>query len=147
MAIHKNIYYFAGIIDGEGCFCIFRNGDKYRLSLSVTNTSLVLVNWLQSNFGGYAYKRKLHNPLWKERYEWVLPMQQIDSVLKSLRSKLVVKNEQLEVAKRFRATFPKKGQFRNISPAILKIRQDCKRKMNELNKKGNPSVETLYEAP
>ncbi len=143
MTMLKDIWYFAGIIDGEGCFCIFKTKGQYRLILSVTNTSLVLVNWLQSHFGGKVYKRRLHNPRWKERYEWVMPMYDVDPILKSLKGVLVIKREQLEIATEFRKTFEGKRTYFRLDDKRRGIRERCWKRMRELNKKGNPSVETI----
>ena len=153
MAIHKHVQYFAGIIDGEGCFCISKArykkdhaNDTYRLVLSVTNTSLVLINWLYSNFGGLIYKRKVYNPKWKQRHDWIMPMNRMDNLLEDLKGKLIIKSKQLDVAIKFRSTFSEETTGKKISPEILKIRGDCRNEMNRLNKKGNASVETIYGA-
>lgn len=139
----KHIYYFAGIIDGEGCFSISKFKNGYRLVLSVSNTSLVLIHWLYNSFGGLIYQRKSYNDKWKTRYEWIIPMYKIDNILVVLKNCLIVKNPQLKVAIKFRSTF-KKGKFRKLTPEILSIREKCRIEMKELNKKGNLSVTTIH---
>jgi hypothetical protein len=72
--------YLAGIFDGEGCAHIaevdMHNTDKYvskgyRVDIHITNTSVALVKWLVSNFGGVYYTVDMKNPNWKTAYRWV----------------------------------------------------------------------------
>lgn len=57
------IAYLAGIIDGEGCFCIQRPGGKtHTLRLFVMNTFKPLIDYLYKTYGGYQYSRKKKNP-------------------------------------------------------------------------------------
>lgn len=72
--------YLAGLIDGEGCFSAWKYWNdnrtdcqpyyQYSCRVTITNTSLALMKWLITNFGGSyrcAYpETKKH----KARYEW-----------------------------------------------------------------------------
>ena len=129
--------YFAGIIDGEGCFNIGCRGKKtYTLRLFVMNTSKPLIDYLHTNFGGWKYSRQRENKKWKIRHEWFVDRQVIDEILPLIHPFLIVKKEACEVAMDFRKTFPKVRTYHKIPDEVLCIREDCHHRMQILNKKG-----------
>ena len=64
--------YTAGIIDGEGCICIFRYDarkvkTRFGLTITVDNTNEWLCQWLKFNWGGYVTAQQgtdNKSPLW-----------------------------------------------------------------------------------
>jgi hypothetical protein len=56
-----DLAYMAGIIDGEGSIGFYKNYINtihewhYNTRLSITNTDLALINWLQDTFSGKIY--------------------------------------------------------------------------------------------
>jgi hypothetical protein len=75
--------YLAAMIDGEGFISLSKsklpakNGSgyitaapRYRLVVSVTGTSEVLMKWLTEHFGGSWSRDKSQNPKWKPRCSW-----------------------------------------------------------------------------
>lgn len=102
--------YAAGLIDGEGCICIYRkkirNGKyagilkNYHLQVIVTQKDGKIIDWLLGNFGGSVY---LH---WKGTntgysHEWVLNYQKAAKFLKQILPFLIHKKTQAEIAIRF----------------------------------------------
>lgn len=74
MWIEADIAYLAGIIDGEGSILIVKGSLKGRVtwnsSISIANSSLDLLEWIQSVFGGAL--RHTRTPMGKKFYilEW-----------------------------------------------------------------------------
>ena len=129
--------YLAGIIDGEGCFCIQNPGGKtHTLRLFVMNTFKPLIDYLYKTDGGFQYSRNVEDPRRKIRHEWFIDTHIVDEILPLLRPFLIVKKEQLEVAIEFRKTFPKKRSYHRVPNEFILIREDCHRRMRILNKKG-----------
>lgn len=129
--------YMAGIIDGEGCFCIQRPGGKtHTLRMFVMNTSKQLIDYLYKTYGGFQYSRKKENSTWKIRHEWFVDRYVIDELIPLLLPYLIVKKEHAQIAIEFRKTFPKVRGYRNIPKDLVSIREDCHRRMQVLNKKG-----------
>ena len=130
-------WYFAGIMDGEGCININlnRKRNEYRLRLSVTNTSIELMEWLKHNIGGYYYHRKKQKPSYKEKYEWCIYASNIQKhVVLMLKNKLVIKPKQLDIALKFLSTIKYTGGKK--TPEIFLIREKLWNEMKILNGKG-----------
>jgi hypothetical protein len=62
------IGYLAGLIDGEGSLSVDK--DYNMCSIFIANTSMLLVDWLQKNFGGHICKFKKRRDNWSESYRW-----------------------------------------------------------------------------
>ena len=73
--------YLAGLIDGEGCISISKQVNNYNnrgrsdyiqygFRISVTNTSLKLMKWLISTFGGVYYTKREATKKHSTSYEW-----------------------------------------------------------------------------
>lgn len=95
--------YFAGIIDGEGSFSIVKyveNGRlRYRLRLYVTNANKPLMDWATERFGGRVYART--KPTGTVVYQWHCRDSLAREVIAGVRSHLIVKAEQAEIADEF----------------------------------------------
>ena len=53
------VAYIAGLIDADGCLSINKVGEgRYAPSLSFVNTSTVLIELVQKEFGGFIHKKK-----------------------------------------------------------------------------------------
>jgi hypothetical protein len=95
---NKNkLSYLAGIIDGEGNIRIRRSfekeGWKFQISLSVSNTNPLLVDWLVSNFGGRVYKRQ-RKMNWKPSLDWEISCVKAYLILKKVYPFLLLKKKQ-----------------------------------------------------
>lgn len=68
-----DLVYMAGIIDGEGCITSsgVNSRGNGRVWMSIVNTDMRLMSWIQSTFGGSICERK-HQPGRKIAYQWTL---------------------------------------------------------------------------
>jgi hypothetical protein len=77
--------YCAGIIDGEGSILLAKSGTTRHPAISVTNTSLPMLEFLRSLFGGSIRKQKTYKPHHKEAWVWGVSYQRamhmIDCIL------------------------------------------------------------------
>ncbi len=100
--------YAAGIIDGEGTIGIWKearsrnsSGYRFRIALEVSNTKEQLIDWFAEQFGGFKAKSNKgndkHQPLWK----WRCTTSEIPFVLAKIEPYLLIKQNQLQLAKRF----------------------------------------------
>lgn len=64
-----DLAYFAGILDGEGCFSInLTHHGGFTIAITITNTDRSLLANLQSKFGGKIYSEKFRNRRWKRSF-------------------------------------------------------------------------------
>jgi len=116
----KDIVYLAGIIDGEGYIGIVKYKTKpyvsdytFTLRLTVTNTNLILMNWIQLNFGGTVHKhapRDTH-PNHRITYTWRIGCSKATSILRKVYPYLIVKQSEAKLAIKFQK------QMKNYGPA------------------------------
>lgn len=93
--------YIAGFVDGEGSISIYRRAkDTYTPYLSVSNTNLEVLEYINHVLGdtGYLIKMKMPNPkhktAWKLRFDSV----KCNAILKLLLPYLRLKHRQAEMA-------------------------------------------------
>jgi len=92
--------YLAGIVDGEGSICQrARGGHWYSLRMSITNTDLCLIQWVQERIPGQVYPGG-RSPLSKRPcYRWdIMDLATIYALAQILRPYLIVKKCQATVA-------------------------------------------------
>ncbi len=104
--------YLAGIIDGEGCIGVVRKKTPhcFDIRLTIANTSVELLEWVQNRCGGLFYEAKHtykkgdeHDPRrdisrWKPRRCVIFTNQRARSVLYSVGKYLVIKKAQCSLA-------------------------------------------------
>ena len=143
----KAVYaYTAAAIDGEGTITIGRseyeqtdrNGQKYpsvgfRAVISVKNTDVRLMKWLQSRFGGQYYREDNSEKKWKDSYQWCHCAENKEQFLLAILPYLVLKREQAKVLLEFL-------RIEKWAKAPTK-RQELYEKIVALNRRGRP-VET-----
>lgn len=133
--------YLAGILDGEGCICLYRakRTDCYHCSLQVMiyNTSLTLMKWLVKNVGGRYYTRSesgYGGKPGKTQYVWhPSGRKNREEFLLGVLPYLVIKVEQAKVA----LEFLRLGE----QTKAPEIREQLVNKCRLLNR-GEESVET-----
>jgi hypothetical protein len=103
--------YLAGIVDGEGCVRAIeckpgkRNkSPRFRVQLTVTNTSERLVNWIHGRFGGNVYVTHQVGQWKATRTCWRIMWSPSSSeeVLRGMLPYLIVKKDQAELCFRLR---------------------------------------------
>lgn len=101
MTNKEKLIYMAGIVDGEGHFWRGNSkngrGEDYTISrIHVTNTNTDLIDWIKTNFGGYAYLKKGGRPRhWLDCYTWSLAGKKAEALALELQPYLIVKKEQV----------------------------------------------------
>lgn len=139
-----DLAYFAGIIDGEGCFCLHRSGarDVFGCDLSVGNTDPRLVQWIHERFGGRISRRQFADKRCKVFYHWHLLSRDLDTVIPAVLPYLVIKKDQAELMLAYRKTIVPRGRGQRnkhtpvMSPAEVLHRHSMHGRMAVLNKRG-----------
>ncbi len=113
------IAYFAGIMDGEGCFFIgnFRKNPKsgaayYQTLLVVSNTDKKLIDWLYNNFGGMVsmYTRKqLPKNARKQVHRWQASGERLKHLCELILPYIVCKKREAEIMLEMRVTYDSRG--------------------------------------
>ena len=129
--------YVAGIIDGEGCIRVNRQGaNRPVVRVHVTNTSKLLVSTLEEWFGGYVWSEdKSYIPNAKLRYVWEVSAIQAEEFLRLVEPYLLLKKEQARIALQIRETMVRRGRT-PVAPDVLARRETLAAELRKLNKKG-----------
>jgi hypothetical protein len=136
--------YFAGLLDGEGCFG-FGNFGKHTFvcRLSMGNTNLRLLSWVKDRFGGTIFPERRSGPgshRWKPVFRWVAAAADLEQIIPAILPYLVGKREQAELVLLYRQTLqpPIKGhRSAPIIPEAVKAeRHRIVNAMAVLNKRG-----------
>ena len=95
-----NYSYFAGLLDGEGHFCIANctngRGEKYKQArIILSNTDKKMVDWIYKTYGGHitTYKAKPERNA-KEYYRWEIVGKKAITLTLFIRPFLITKQEQ-----------------------------------------------------
>jgi hypothetical protein len=136
----------AAYIDGEGCITITTSparGKKaitrnHNLLVTVTNTSVLLFDWITSTFGGRELVANSNHgkPNTKMCYRWMLSEIQSEEVLRRCLPYFIIKGEQARVALAFRNIKKWKYQElrnRRVTPEMLAARDEMYTRMRSLN--------------
>ena len=138
----------SAFIDGEGTIAICKEkprkatySPRYSLSVQVTNTSPLLMVWLESVFGGHAYPvNKGKSPLSRKLVmRWYSSERQAGLILAKCLPYLIVKRAQAEVGLAFMELRSKNWSRKKVSDSTLAIRDQYRTKIQELNA-GRPAM-------
>ena len=139
MHTHDDIVYLAGIIDGEGSLAIDiqkpttdRKTDYYSIRIIIVNTSLNLMNWLESKFGGKVHKRTLVAGR-KQCYQWRIYSFNASKLLQECLPHMIIKKEHAQLIIKFMDT-KKDGWL--VTFEVQEIRRLLYKKIKEINKLG-----------
>lgn len=158
--VHKifdplDLAYMAGIVDGEGCFCIGKMGPryyhrckspKYQSQLRICNTKVELMEWIESRFPnisntlkrGRRFMQKENKIYDRIIYEWIVSGHRLLDISRQILPYLVIKKQQCENIIRFRETFSEKNHYGStvfIEPEKLQVREECYLLNRSLNAK------------
>lgn len=96
----KELAYFAGLSDAEGCFRIQhwkdkRKGrnDNFVISFEIGNRKYSIIHWLLSRFGGSVHYRKPTKKTFSPFAIWSLRSAQLEKILEKMYPYLIVKKE------------------------------------------------------
>ena len=113
--------YIAGIIDGEGSISLIRNckGKNRRPEMSVTNTSLELLQYLHSKCGGRIRTRSPPKQNQNQPYEWKCTGGRLFCVLSQIAPFLKERNKVKRAAlllNEYHGVTPRNGKY---TPEVL----------------------------
>jgi hypothetical protein len=113
----------AGIIDGEGCICVYgrpgRVGKKgvraLALIINVVNTDPRMPLKMCEIFGGHTGRatERRGNPRRRPITQWIITGKPAGSVLVAIRPYLIIKAEQADIALAYAETIGHGGQLRD----------------------------------
>ena len=142
----------AAFIDGEGSIFIIKQKRKnrfsatYRVGLNVTNTSIKLMDWLKSTFGGNDYIHENPAKKWKTVYEWRSNGIDAYRILSKVEKYLIIKPEQAKIALEFWYETQREQQVGLKKSLWAEKRQEgYYRQMKKLNGKGIVEYEKQIE--
>jgi hypothetical protein len=137
----KDLAYFAGIIDGEGCFCLHNHGThRFGAQLQVGNTDPRLLEWIQSRFGGSVNMErrtnKAHKPVWR----WIAHVDNLTELITAILPFLIVKRDQADLMLAYRRTLAPKistGRSTTKTPeSVKRERSQIHLQLSTLNRRG-----------
>lgn len=137
---HDRVY-LAGSVDGEGCITIsikrskadpYRGGSCLTPLVSISNCSLLLMDWLNEHVAGCTLKTHSNDPVRKDSYTFqITRLLDVKSLLEQILPHLVVKRKQAELVLEF-CNVHLKDKWSNYNPRLFEIAKEVRK----LNKKG-----------
>ncbi len=130
--------YFAGIIDGEGCFTLTRPSRQRfgGLRMQVGNTDPLLMQWIHNRFGGslsLEQRRQVqHRPVWR----WVAAAADLETLIPRLIPYLITKKRQAELTLAYRATLNSVStsrRGRGVGRSTVRVSDDVARQREEIH--------------
>ena len=130
----KAATYLAGFFDGEGCFCIVKNGSYFQLKAFVTLTDLGLLEWCRQATGlGHIYKLESGAAHHAQQWQWHCAGEETKCLASNLLPYLKLKQEHAQLALDF-PIISHKGK--PVKRPLSRLGQVVAReRMQELNKK------------
>jgi hypothetical protein len=134
--------YFAGVLDGEGCFTIHQQGRGHiaGTAIHVGNTDLRMLQWIQERFGGNVAFERRQNPAHAKVWRWTSHVGNLEAIIIAVLPYLVIKREQAELLLAYRKTLaPPISGHRSagiISDDVKSERQRILSAIGVLNKRG-----------
>ena len=134
--------YLAGIIDGEGCFCLHRRRGTLigSTQLQIGNTDLRLLQWVSQHFGGSVKLEKRQNLHHKPVWRWTSTAEALETLTRAVLPFLIVKREQAELLLAYRATVAVSGaewiRSRGTPAHIREERERIHERISRLNRRG-----------
>jgi hypothetical protein len=137
----KELAYLAGIIDGEGSFCLHNFGThRFGSGLAIGNTDLRLMEWIHSHFGGVVRAERRTSAKWKQIWRWTAKASEIEAITRAVLPYLIVKRQQAELLLAYRATVAPvvntKSSTNDTSHEVKQERFRIHTELRALNKRG-----------
>lgn len=145
--------YAAGLVDGEGCIGITRNGKYYepRIDVGMTAKALPLLQALHARYGGNLYLWRKRTEKWDDVWRWCIYQRAVlRGALNAWLPHLVLKKPQAEKVLEFIVLLDKvasmpayskgfKGRHVVWTPEYKQEAVVLHAQLKELNRKGPPS--------
>lgn len=136
--------YLAGFVDGEGCFHIGKakasNQSGYHPTLTVCNTNIKVLEYIQTIFGGTLQVLPYKNyPKWKPRGVLAWSSTNMRKVITMILPFLVIKKEHAEIVLGLQATKLNRneaGRSKKLNYSTRLFRAEARKRLTELNYRG-----------
>lgn len=129
--------YIAGIVDGEGCLCIEKytrnNSNAYVACLTVANSRICLINWLNKQIPAEIIERHYTKKNWNTGYTYRLrKVESLKLLLVNILPYLLIKSTQAELLLELIKITPVSGKHTN--DIIKKRKEEIFQEIHRLNK-------------
>lgn len=119
-----DLAYAAGLFDGEGCIYLQRKKTYFYLTINLSSTSLILLQWWTEKFKGigtiYNVTTPSRSPRWRPSYRWFAHTRQAAQVLQLIEPFLIQKQQEAKVALQFQ----ERRSFSNNRKQGLELRRE-----------------------
>ncbi len=136
----------AAYIDSEGTIRITSHArfhgrgssPRHYLSVIVTNTDVLLMQWLKDNFGACVFEvtRPQNN---RRIFRWMANSRQAETIIRGCLPYFIIKRRQADVALAF-ANLPVNRRGVKVSPETLAVREGFRQQMKQVNSTGNSPI-------
>ena len=127
--------YLAGIVDGEGTVTLSRNhrNEMPCPVVSVSNTSLPLLKWIQKRAGGIITSKNTRKPHHAVSYVWRLRHDKAIWILNEVKKYLIVKRKHADlITQEYKKVTHRAGKY---TPLLLQKKNDLIQKIRKLNQR------------
>lgn len=134
----NNLYWFAGLWEGEGSVSIIRNGKYYKLQVCMTHTDEEIIDLFIKEFGGTKVRSdRSHMSNHKDSFKWSLVTKQAEHFIKSIYPYIQSGKEKqiMDLAMQFQSQ--KLAGGREATDEYRQRQYEYYLKAKELNKRGN----------
>lgn len=149
------IAYFAGIMDGEGCFFIgnfsrnkITGTPYYQTLLTVSNTDKRLIDWLFNTFGGMVSKytrKQLPKNSRKEVHRWQASGERLKHLCELILPYIVCKKRETEIMLEMRQTYDSRHfTDHNLDQATLSVRKRLFDEIRTLHTRSGSIINPKY---
>ena len=135
--------YLAGLIDGEGSIGIDNHGGirSPSIRITLTNTDANMLAELKAIWGGWLSARRKRKLGWKSVADLIWAGKPASKVLRAIEPYVKAKRKQCQLALQFNETVSS-SYTRGVPLKVQTYRQELRRKMLELNKRGSQTAPT-----
>jgi hypothetical protein len=129
----------AAFIDGEGTIYINRQkgqsfNTRHYLTVVITNTSPLLIQWLQQTFGGSVFNVKISGHSKKPIMRWQLNELQAAVIIEHCMDYFIIKREQAKVAMAFIELKTTSYRGSKLPSEVLAQREALAQEIQHINK-------------
>lgn len=139
--LETDLAYFAGLLDGEGCFSLRNQGTHiFSCQVNIGNTDLRLLEWVKDRFGGSINAEARKNPKHKPVWRWCSDATTLADMLPAIIPHLIAKRDRAELMLVYRRTLapPITGHRRKavLSDGVKQERSVIHSRLAVLNQRG-----------
>lgn len=127
--------YLAGIIDGEGTVTLVRahRNETPCPEVSVSNTSLPLLKWIQKRVGGIVSSKKTYKSHHTISYVWRLRHDKAICFLNEIKEYLIVKRKHADlITQEYKKVTHRAGKY---TPQLLQKKNALVQRIRKLNQR------------